>query len=171
MDGNLRSEIPEHSIESLLSEGKQIALSLSNDHKNVVSGKYLKEILESYILYLKWVGIHVGLNIDTKQIELNQQSILILYAICKEAFSNTVKYANASEIQVLLQIKEDIDEPMLELHIRDNGVGCAFVKESNGIKAIRSRVERDQGVFAYDGTEGFQIHCYLPLQRMTEVVT
>jgi signal transduction histidine kinase len=171
MDENLRSEIPRHSIESLLSEGKQIALSLSNDHKNVVSGKYLKEILESYILYLKWVGIHVVLNIDTKQIELNQQSILILYAICKEAFSNTVKYANASEIQVLLQIKEDGDEPMLELHIRDNGVGCGFVKESNGIKAIRSRVERYQGVFAYDGTEGFQIHCYLPLQRMTEVVS
>jgi signal transduction histidine kinase len=169
-DANLRLQIPEHSIEQLLEEGKNIALSLSQDRKNAVSGKYLEEMLESYILYLRWVGIHVELNVDTQQIKLNQNSILTLYAICKEAFSNTVKYAYASEIQVLLRIGSTTEETMLELHIRDNGKGCPFVKESNGLKAIRARVERNHGIFEYEGTQGFRIHCYLPLQSMTEVV-
>jgi len=167
---NLRLQIPEHSIERLLEEGKNIALSLSQDHKNAVSGKYLEEMLESYILYLKWVGIHVELNVDTQQIKLSQNSILTLYSICKEAFSNTVKYAYANEIQVFLQIGGNTEETMLELHIRDNGKGCAFVKESNGLKAIRARVERKHGIFEYSGGEGFQIHCFLPLQSMTEVL-
>ncbi|MGB7594035.1 MAG: hypothetical protein WBL80_00540 [Erysipelotrichaceae bacterium] len=167
---NLRQQIPEHSIERLLEEGKNIALSLSQDHKNAVSGKYLEEMLESYILYLKWVGINVELNVDTQQIKLNQNSILTLYSICKEAFSNTVKYAFANEIQVLLRIGINKDETMLELHIRDNGKGCVYVKESNGLKAIRARVERNHGIFEYSGTEGFQIHCFLPLQSMTEVL-
>ena len=169
-DVNLRRQIPEHSIEQLLEEGKNIALSLSQDHKNTVSGKYLEEMLESYILYLKWVGIQVELNVDTQLINLNQNSILTLYAICKEAFSNTVKYAYANEIQVVLRIGSSTDEMMLELHIRDNGKGCAYVKESNGLKAIRARVERNHGVFEYSGMQGFQIHCFLPLQSMTEVI-
>jgi len=167
---NLRLQIPEHSIERLLEEGKNIALSLSQERKNAVSGKYLEEMLESYILYLKWVGIHVELSVDTQQIKLNQNSILTLYSICKEAFSNTVKYAYANEIQVFLGIGSNSAETMLELHIRDNGKGCAFVKESNGLKAIRARVERNHGIFEYSGTEGFQIHCFLPLQSMTEVM-
>jgi signal transduction histidine kinase len=167
---DLRLQIPENSIEQLLEEGKIIALSLSQDHKNTVTGKYLEEMLESYILYLKWVGINVELNVSTQLIKLNQNSILTLYSICKEAFSNTVKYAYANEIQVILQTGSETEEAMLELHIRDNGKGCVFVKENNGLKAIRARVERNQGIFSYDGTEGFQIHCYLPLQSMTEVL-
>jgi signal transduction histidine kinase len=170
LDVNQRTQIPEHSIEQLLKEGKHISLSLSQDNKNVVSGKYLEEMLESYILYLKWVGILTHLTVDTKLIELNQNSILTLYAICKEAFSNTVKYANASEIDVVLRSGESSDEAMLELHIKDNGRGCAVVKESNGLKAIRARVERNQGIFEYEGSDGFQLHCYLPLHHMTEVI-
>ncbi len=169
-DATLRYQIPEHSIEQLLEEGKSITMSLSQDRKNTVSGKYLEEMLESYILYLKWVGVHVELNVDTQLINLNQNSILTLYAICKESFSNTVKYASASEIQVLMRIGENAQEAMLELHISDNGKGCKVVKESNGLKAIRARVERNQGVFEYDGTKGFKILCILPLQRMTEEI-
>lgn len=169
-DEHLRVQVPRNSIELLLEEGKNITLSLSQDRKNALSGKYLEEMLESYILYLKWVGIHVELKVDTQQIKLNQDSILTLYAICKEAFSNTVKYANANEIQVLLRIGENSDEATLELHIKDNGKGCALIRESNGLKAIRARVERKQGIFEYNGTDGFQIHCFLPLQRMTEVI-
>lgn len=169
LDANQRVIIPAHSIEQLLEEGKQISLSLAQSNKNVVSGKYLEDMLESYILYLKWVGIHTHLTVDTKLIELNQNSILTLYAICKEAFSNTVKYANATEIHVVLRLGESSDEAMLELHIKDNGRGCVVVNESNGLKSIRARVERNQGIFEYEGSDGFQLHCYLPLQRMTEV--
>jgi signal transduction histidine kinase len=165
-DEKLRESIPDHSIERLLEEGKNITLLLSQDRKNTVTGKYLEEMLESYILYLKWVGIHVTLNVSTQQLKLKQESILTLYAICKEAFSNTVKYGNAGEVLVTLKVSENSET--LELIIKDNGKGCRMVKEGNGLKAIRARVERNQGSFSYHGNDGFELSCLLPLIRMTE---
>jgi len=168
-DPDLRKSIPEGSIERMLEEGKLITQSLTQESRSPILGNYLQEMLESYILYLKWVGIRVDLDFPEQPLRLTQNGIMSLYAICKEAFSNTVKYGRADVVKVFISIrKRNLDE-LLELRIEDNGLGCHRIIEGNGLKAIRARVERNGGSFIYDGNRGFAMVCVFPLQQISEV--
>ncbi len=168
-DPELRKSIPEGSIERMLEEGMLITESLTHESHRPILGDYLQEMLESYILYLKWVGIRVDLDFPEQPLRLTQNGIMSLYAICKEAFSNTVKYGRADVVKVIISIRKRNLEELLELRIEDNGLGCHRIIEGNGLKAIRARVERNGGSFIYDGNRGFAMVCVFPLQQISEV--
>ncbi len=163
-DPNAEPKIPLPKVLTLLREGLRFSQSLQLERSMDHPARMLEEMLESYIIYLNWIGIKVTLNLDIKRFMLDRNSMFTLYQICKEAFSNTVKYSSATEMTLELNIETIEKETYLKLVLQDNGVGCPSVKEGNGLKAIRLRTISLKGKFYYDSSDGFMIECLIPFE-------
>ena len=86
----------------------------------------------------------------------------IVYECFREAITNCLKYAHATHMDVIVKF----GEKDLSLYIFDDGQGCSQVKENNGIRGIRERVENAGGRVRIQSSqeEGFQIYLHLPVE-------
>ena len=90
---------------------------------------------------------------------IQEEVWLLLLDSFIEAFSNTLKYAQCSQIQVTLFIYPRF----LRCSIKDDGKGCRQLKEGMGISGIKERVRRLGGSVDITSHLGFEIQLYLPL--------
>lgn len=96
------------------------------------------------------VPISVSNTLDP-EIHFKSLELLNLYRIVQEATQNTLKYANASEIEVNLNPQYN----GFVLEIKDNGNGLVQqTTEGNGLKSMKYRCEEIGGTFEIDGKPG-----------------
>lgn len=90
-----------------------------------------------------------------------------LLRIVKEALSNIIKHAQATEVSLSIRQTED----GLHLTVRDNGKGfdSAKAREGYGIRFMAKRIEEVRGSFDLSSElgEGTRLEIYLPLQKET----
>lgn len=85
----------------------------------------------------------------------------IIYDTVRESITNTLKYAQASKLEIVLRFKER----EVELVIGDDGKGCKELLANHGIRGIRERIESAGGTvrfFTAEG-EGFLMRSKLPV--------
>ncbi len=84
--------------------------------------------------------IEATLTVTGDEKEIDQKHGIIMFRILQEFFSNTIKHARGSKLDVILNFKEDV----LEITAKDNGVGFN-IDEANkkgiGLQNIKTRVE------------------------------
>lgn len=94
---------------------------------------------------------------------LDQDLQITLYRILQEALNNIVKYASASNIEIIV----DKTEKGISMSIADNGVGFNITssKKGIGLNNIKRRVESFEGSFKITSTpgKGCKIQVLLPL--------
>lgn len=73
-----------------------------------------------------------------------------IYDSTRETVTNAVRYSSAEKIDIILKFLDD----RLELYIFDNGCGCGEIKENNGLKGIRKRIESLGGTVRFGSVEG-----------------
>lgn len=78
-----------------------------------------------------------------------------------EALSNASKYSGADEIDINI----NINDKYIRTFIKDNGKGCANIKEGLGISGIRERVRKLSGSLSVCGEDGFTIVFIIPLKK------
>lgn len=83
----------------------------------------------------------------------------IIYDCVRETITNTLKYANASKMEIVIRFAKD----SVEVIIGDDGVGCENIKDNNGLRGIRERVEKNGGKvrFISGKDEGFLTRIHL----------
>ncbi|AUC13722.1 histidine kinase [Tenacibaculum sp. SZ-18] len=84
--------------------------------------------------------IEASLTVTGEEKEIDQKHGIIMFRILQEFFSNTIKHARGSKLDVILNFKEDV----LEITAKDNGVGFNIDEANNkgiGIQNIKTRVE------------------------------
>lgn len=83
--------------------------------------------------------------IECKVVFLGEQptqrkALQLLYAAIREALTNAVRHANATE----LMVKIEQDEKSYHIEISDNGsVSVSSITEGNGLSALRQRLEQE----------------------------
>lgn len=84
----------------------------------------------------------------------------VLYDCVRESITNTLKYADASKMEIVLRFQGS----MVELMIADDGVGCEAIQDHNGLLGIRERVGDAGGSvkFMTGKNEGFLTLIRLP---------
>lgn len=105
--------------------------------------------------------IPVEITVQGEDSEVYSHLSGIVYDCVRESITNTLKYAEASGMEILVRFQKD----SVELMIADNGKGCGELMEHNGITGIRERVERAGGkvkILSSAG-EGFLTRIKLPL--------
>lgn len=79
----------------------------------------------------------------------------------KEALTNAYKYSKATTIH----IKIDINDRIVRVYIKDNGVGCPNLKEGFGLFGIRERIKNLGGTVSFSGENGFVIVYVIPFGK------
>ena len=74
----------------------------------------------------------------------------ICYDCVRESITNTLKYAHASKIDIVIRFLKD----RLELMIADDGDGCDTITDNNGLRGIRERVEKAGGSVHFTSEKG-----------------
>lgn len=125
----------------------------------------LWQAVNSFIQTLKMVAaIHFTIRIDVPSERiLTSDQRLHVYRIIQEALTNTLKHAEASEVLINLERKNE----MVQLTIRDNGKGFSISKQkpSVGLSSITSRVKVLKGHFhiTAPANKGTTIEIHFPV--------
>jgi signal transduction histidine kinase len=94
----------------------------------------------------------IAFNFEAFLIEerLDEKVEVNIYRICQELINNTLKHANATEINIVLRKKDDI----LTLIFEDNGQGFDVLNVKNGIglTSLKSRLDAIEGQIEFDST-------------------
>lgn len=87
----------------------------------------------------------------------------MLYDCTRESITNTLKYADASRMDIVLRFKDN----SVDLMISDDGRGCAEIKDNNGLSGIRKRVEEAGGKvrFITAPGEGFLTRIHVTVRK------
>lgn len=152
-------------IESLVDNAIISTREISNHLTPHVLERYgLKKAIEIFIRNTsikETINIELSTNIEKKRFKYNIE--VILYRIFCELVNNTLKYANATNIDIIIQE----NKKMLELNYKDNGIGFDIEREEYsgmGLTNIKSRVTSLNGFIEMDSTplKGFHINIKLP---------
>ena len=85
----------------------------------------------------------------------------ILFRIIQESITNALRHGGATHIDVSLYLEDN----MLYLKIKDNGIGCDDIHYGFGLKQMKERVAIVNGNVEYDGHNGFLTVVKIPMQR------
>ena len=110
--------------------------------------------------------LHINLTIDGLQEDLAENVQIVMFRIIQECINNTIKHANASEIDIA--VKQDSNE--ISASFRDNGRGFdptlyQSKSEGMGLENIKSRIEFLKGYFQLDSekSKGTSITVKIPI--------
>jgi signal transduction histidine kinase len=111
-------------------------------------------------------NLPVQLDIPEGEVHMDKGKSLAVYRIVQEAFTNTARYAEASEVRVVAGLSKGA----LEMKIRDNGKGfdpeCKGIHDSFGLLGMKERAKQfggDVWVSSEPGA-GTEVQMRMPLQ-------
>ena len=153
-------------VENMVDNAIVATKEISNHLTPHVLERYgLKKALDTFVrntIARKNIKISISTNIEKKR--YNHDLEAIIYRICCELINNTLKYASADKITILLT---DNSETM-ELKYDDNGKGFDIGKNENkgmGLTNIKSRVKSLNGSIELSSSpkRGFYASIKLPI--------
>jgi signal transduction histidine kinase len=130
-------------------------------------GENLREKLEQYVSRIKeFAAFTINLEITDAidRIKFPMETRKSIFLIFKEAVNNTLKYAEATEVGIYLDL---LDKNDVRLIIADNGKGFdpAIVTTGNGLETMALRARNCKGNFDLQSSpgRGTAIQAILPL--------
>jgi signal transduction histidine kinase len=129
--------------------------------------------LQSFAEYVKQYGMNLlestniefvfTTNIASKEtVVINGNQRKHLFLCIKELLNNAVKHAEATRIEVAIQIN---DKNVLEILVNDNGLGMQTGNQfGNGITNIKKRIELLFGKVSFEQQNGLKVTLSIPLK-------
>jgi signal transduction histidine kinase len=110
-------------------------------------------------------AIRVELDVPFEQRLPDQVEVAAYYTV-SEALTNASKHANATRVQVCLRIENDV----LHLSIRDDGIGGADPSRGSGLTGLRDRIEALRGSIEIESPpgRGTRIEVEVPIHAPTD---
>jgi ligand-binding sensor domain-containing protein/two-component sensor histidine kinase len=140
------------------------SVNSNNDNLNQTMARmrrYAAEVFEP-------VGINCKIDFESipGDHKLNMEQRKDIYLVFKECINNVIKHADANNAF----IKIDLNKDLFNLKIEDDGKGFDPLKDTdrNGVKNIRSRIERWNGKLAIHSSpgKGTTVDCSFPLASL-----
>jgi signal transduction histidine kinase len=145
----------------------------------LISHNLLPEELEKYGLQMALEKMFERLNFSTRidftlntkglkemedsKVIINKKASFHIYSICLELINNILKHSQASDAALTFRKNGE----MIELFMRDNGVGLSEEQQENGFKNIKERVEALKGKLNIlsEKEEGSRIQISIPINQ------
>ncbi len=149
-------------VDNAITSSKEIANHLT---PHVLEHYGLRKAVETYVKNtVSRKNIRIELNTNLEKRRYPNPIEVILYRICCELISNTLKYADAGRISILLTERPGF----LSLQYDDDGKGCHLETsdaQGMGLTNIRSRVKSLNGSLEMhsDLNRGFYAHIQIPI--------
>ncbi|QNU67168.1 hypothetical protein EHE19_001020 [Ruminiclostridium herbifermentans] len=159
-------ETEEHINEAILvtSNGlNELRRSISGLTSTKQEEDNLFDILEKLVNNFEYSGLKVDLSVNKIEQNISKSHTEVIYRICQEALTNSIKHGKATEASIILKFSDN----NIKLFIFDNGIGCKKICFDNGfgLQGMQQRIKALNGdiKFGSDGENGFNIHVEIPL--------
>lgn len=174
----IKAEVLDEKDQNLHEKGRQLLNEVIQKVRGIshnLHSNILKEfgLNEAILHFLKKVTHDTLINATTALDEHykthNPDNDISIYRVVQELINNILKYANASEILISSELKNDV----LELIIFHNGNGLSqeefeqlrYQKEGLGLKNIQNRIILLKGTIHFTrGDEGCRINIKIPIK-------
>ena len=95
-------------------------------------------------------GVEIELCVQGEEGDRSSFCVREMYDNCRETITNSLRYSEASRIDIILKFLDD----RIEMYILDNGKGCETISEHNGLRGIRERTEKLGGTVKFSSIQG-----------------
>lgn len=142
-------------IDKLLVEANSRSRSISHELFSPTLKQFgLNKALEELLGNVKQINPDCEVEFENNGSDeaLSELVSLNLFRISQELINNTIKYAQATNIKLML----NINQQSVNFHFADNGIGVNLEKAKKGVglKSIQSRVNRFKGQVKFHSAEG-----------------
>ena len=79
----------------------------------------------------------------------------------EEGITTAIRHGHATRVQVRCHIEDGV----LEVSVKDNGIGCKSVTPGFGLQHMQERMLMLGGTFWYENSDGFCIRAEIPLRK------
>lgn len=130
-----------------------------NENRKDKSGELMSKCIMQLADTIKEVDVKVS--IVGEDGETYSHLTETAYLCIREIITNCLKYAEASEMEIVIKFKEK----KVEIFGFDNGKGCDNITYGNGFQGIKERIKKSGGEFRVNSSlgEGFQVFLSLPV--------
>lgn len=109
-------------------------------------------------------GVEICYEITSRLKHFDKDEEDIIYRIVQESITNAIRHGKADRVEV--RISRSFN--MLNIHIRDNGIGCVNIQKGFGLHHMEERLGMLHGSLAYHGDDGFTVDAEIPIRWGTE---
>lgn len=106
-------------------------------------------------------GAQIQLEESLAGLTLSQDEEDCVYRTVQEGITNAIRHGHATRVQVRCHIEDGV----LEVSVRDNGIGCKSVMPGFGLQHMQERMLMLGGTFWYENSDGFCIRAEIPLRK------
>ena len=106
-------------------------------------------------------GTQIQLEESLAGLTLSQDEEDCVYRTVQEGITNAIRHGHATRVQVRCHIEDGV----LEVSVRDNGIGCKSVTPGFGLQHMQERMLLLGGTFWYENSDGFCIRAEIPLRK------
>lgn len=106
-------------------------------------------------------GTQIQLEESLAGLTLSQDEEDCVYRTVQEGITNAIRHGHATRVQVRCHIEDGV----LEVSVRDNGIGCKSVTPGFGLQHMQERMLMLGGTFWYENSDGFCIRAEIPLRK------
>ncbi|MDX9888280.1 MAG: histidine kinase N-terminal 7TM domain-containing protein [Anaerovoracaceae bacterium] len=118
------------------------------------SGKQLESDIKKILYSVDKLGVTTNFILKGMVYSLDKEVYEVLKRVCMELATNSLKHSGASEIFILINIKED----EIDLLMMDNGKGTKNLIKGNGLRGIEDRILNLGGRIHYNTQDGFMVN-------------
>lgn len=135
--------------------------SVSKLRPDALENLKLEEALNNMITEIgKVTKTNIYFNSQIKSLKFKPDEEDTIYRVVQEGITNAIRHGEAAEISINIARKDK----QLNIVIKDNGKGCAEIKQGFGLRHIKERVRLLNGTVEYDGSNGFLIDVNIPVR-------
>lgn len=109
-------------------------------------------------------GVEICYEITSRLKHFDKDEEDIIYRIVQESITNAIRHGKADRVEV--RISRSFN--MLNIHIRDNGIGCVSIQKGFGLHHMEERLGMLHGSLACHGDDGFTVDAEIPIRWGTE---
>ncbi len=155
-------EICDHLMTVLRSMMKQL-------HPLILTELGLKATLEDLVQHwqTRAPSTQFNLHLDDAINNMDKTIVIQVFRVIQESLTNIIRHANASQVDIKLQIQAETN--VLELFINDNGQGCNLnnISAGFGLQGMTERVKLLGGQFNLQSqpNNGMKIQATIPLNE------
>lgn len=97
---------------------------------------------------------------EAAKLKFDEDEEMAIYRVIQESITNAIRHGEADKIWIVIKN----DGPDILLQIRDNGKGCAEIKNGFGTRHIKERIGMLGGKVTFDGSKGFLVEARIPIR-------
>ncbi|KOF57602.1 ATPase [Clostridium sp. DMHC 10] len=140
---------------------KDVRRSVKKLRPDALESSGLEDALNNMIFQIsKVTKTKVFFNTNVKSLKFGHDEEDTIYRIIQEGITNAIRHGQATEIYISMKRRDK----QLDITIRDNGRGCANIKEGFGLRHIEERVKLLNGTVEYNGSDSFWITVNIPIR-------